>query len=80
RYMAPHPGDKGAKAVLIAAVPPLMVQTPANPGGLPKSVFDGFQAQVAGNRAQFYRDVPPGPFYGYNRPGAEPAEGGIANW
>ncbi|MNN26767.1 Non-heme chloroperoxidase [compost metagenome] len=80
RYMARHPGDKVAKAVLIAAVPPLMVQTPANPGGLPKSVFDGFQAQVAGNRAQFYRDVPTGPFYGYNRPGAEPAEGVIANW
>jgi len=80
RYMARHPGDKVAKAVLIAAVPPLMVQTPGNPGGLPKSVFDGFQAQVASNRAQFYRDVPAGPFYGYNRPGAEPAEGVIANW
>ena len=73
-------GDKVAKAVLIAAVPPLMVQTPANPGGLPKSVFDGFQAQVADNRAQFYRDVPTGPFYGYNRPGVEPAEGIIGNW
>ncbi|WP_251962216.1 alpha/beta hydrolase [Pseudomonas sp. Marseille-Q5299] len=80
RYMARYPGDKVAKAVLIAAVPPLMVQTPDNPGGLPKSVFDGFQAQVASNRAQFYRDVPAGPFYGYNRPGAEPAEGVIANW
>ncbi|HDS1744879.1 MULTISPECIES: alpha/beta fold hydrolase [Pseudomonas] len=80
RYMARYPGDKVAKAVLIAAVPPLMVQTPDNPGGLPKSVFDGFQAQVASNRAQFYRDVPTGPFYGYNRPGAEPAEGVIANW
>lgn len=80
RYMARYPGDKVAKAVLIAAVPPLMVQTPANPGGLPKSVFDGFQAQVADNRAQFYRDVPTGPFYGYNRPGVEPAEGVIGNW
>lgn len=80
RYMARYPGDKVAKAVLIAAVPPLMVQTPANPGGLPKSVFDGFQAQVADNRAQFYRDVPTGPFYGYNRPGVEPAEGIIGNW
>ncbi|SUD70452.1 alpha/beta hydrolase fold family protein [Pseudomonas putida] len=80
RYMARYPGDKVAKAVLIAAVPPLMVQTPDNPGGLPKSVFDGFQAQVASNRAQFYRNVPTGPFYGYNRPGAEPAEGVIANW
>ncbi|MFK0345942.1 MULTISPECIES: alpha/beta fold hydrolase [unclassified Pseudomonas] len=80
RYMARHPEDKVAKAVLIAAVPPLMVQTPANPGGLPKSVFDGFQAQVASNRAQFYRDVPAGPFYGYNRPGVEASEGIIGNW
>lgn len=80
RYMARHPGDKVAKAVLIAAVPPLMVQTPGNPGGLPKSVFDGFQAQVASNRAQFYHDVPTGPFYGYNRPGVEASEGIIGNW
>lgn len=80
RYMARHPQDKVAKAVLIAAVPPLMVQTPGNPGGLPKSVFDGFQAQVASNRAQFYRDVPAGPFYGYNRPGVEASEGIIGNW
>ncbi|GLO44280.1 alpha/beta fold hydrolase [Pseudomonas putida] len=80
RYIARHPGDKVAKAVLIAAVPPLMVQTPGNPGGLSKSVFDGFQAQVASNRAQFYRDVPAGPFYGYNRPGVEASEGIIGNW
>ncbi|AJQ46159.1 alpha/beta fold hydrolase [Pseudomonas putida] len=80
RYMARYPQDKVAKAVLIAAVPPLMVQTPGNPGGLPKAVFDDFQAQVASNRAQFYRDVPAGPFYGYNRPGAEAREGIIANW
>lgn len=80
RYMARHPQDKVAKALLIAAVPPLMVQTPGNPGGLPKSVFDGFQAQVASNRAQFYRDVPAGPFYGYNRPGVEASEGIIGNW
>ncbi|MBK4999672.1 alpha/beta hydrolase [Pseudomonas sp. S31] len=80
RYMARYPGDKVAKAVLIAAVPPLMVQTPGNPGGLPKSVFDDFQAQVANNRAQFYRDVPSGPFYGYNKPGATPSEGVIGNW
>ena len=80
RYMARHPSDKVAKAVLIAAVPPLMVQTPDNPGGLPKSVFDGFQTQVASNRAQFYRDVPAGPFYGYNRPGAQASEGIIGNW
>ncbi|MBH3411503.1 alpha/beta fold hydrolase [Pseudomonas putida] len=80
RYMARNPGDPVAKAVLIAAVPPLMVQTPANPGGLPKSVFDNFQAQVASNRAQFYRDVPTGPFYGYNRPGVQASEGIIGNW
>ncbi|WP_176510092.1 MULTISPECIES: alpha/beta fold hydrolase [Pseudomonas] len=80
RYMARYPGDPVAKAVLIAAVPPLMVQTPANPGGLPKSVFDNFQAQVASNRAQFYRDVPTGPFYGYNRPGVQASEGIIGNW
>ncbi|MDF0732380.1 alpha/beta hydrolase [Pseudomonas entomophila] len=80
RYIARHPEDKVTKGVLIAAVPPLMVQTPANPGGLPKSVFDGFQAQVASNRAQFYRDVPAGPFYGYNRPGATASEGIIGNW
>jgi non-heme chloroperoxidase len=52
-----------------------MVKTPANPGGLPKDVFDGFQTQVANNRAQFYRDVPAGPFYGFNRPGAKVSEG-----
>jgi len=57
-----------------------MVKSAANPGGLPKEVFDDFQAQVAGNRSQFYRDVAAGPFYGYNRPGAKAAEGVIQNW
>lgn len=80
RYITRHPNDPVAKAVLIAAVPPLMVKTEANPGGLPKSVFDDFQVQTATNRAQFFHDVPAGPFYGYNRPGAEPAEGVILNW
>ncbi|MFP5425484.1 MAG: alpha/beta fold hydrolase [Gammaproteobacteria bacterium] len=80
RYITRHPKDQVAKAVLIAAVPPLMVKTEANPGGLPKSVFDDFQVQTATNRAQFFHDVPAGPFYGYNRPGAEPAEGVILNW
>ena len=80
RYLTRHPQDKVPKAVLISAVPPLMVQTESNPGGLPKSVFDDFQAQVAANRAQFFHDVPAGPFYGYNRPGAKPAEGVILNW
>ena len=80
RYIARHGQSRVAKAVLIGAVPPLMVKTPANPGGLPKEVFDNFQAQVATNRAQFYHDVPAGPFYGYNRPGAKPLEAVIENW
>ena len=79
-YLARHGESRVAKAVLISAVPPIMVKTPANPGGLPKEVFDGFQAQVANNRAQFYRDVPAGPFYGFNRPGAKVSEGIIQNW
>ncbi len=79
-YLARH-GDRGvAKAVLISAVPPLMVQTPTNQGGLPKEVFDGFQAQLAANRAQFYYEVAAGPFYGYNRPGAQPSQPVIWNW
>ncbi|MNH25461.1 Non-heme chloroperoxidase [compost metagenome] len=57
-----------------------MVQTASNPGGLPKSVFDDLQAQLAANRAQFYHDIPAGPFYGYNRPGATPSQGVILNW
>jgi non-heme chloroperoxidase len=69
-----------AKAVLISAVPPLMVQTDANPGGLPKEVFDGFQAQVATNRAQFYRDLAAGPFYGFNRHRVTASEAIIDNW
>src|SRR6202011_5494967 len=77
RYLARHGESRVAKAVLISAVPPLMVKTPANPGGLPKDVFDGFQAKVAANRAQFYLDVAAGPFYGYNRPGAKASEGVI---
>ncbi|MFM0504239.1 alpha/beta fold hydrolase [Paraburkholderia caffeinilytica] len=80
RYIARHGESRVSKAVLISAVPPLMVKTEANPGGLPKDVFDGFQAQVANNRAQFYRDVPAGPFYGFNRPGAKISEGVIQNW
>jgi non-heme chloroperoxidase len=79
-YIARHGESRVAKAVLISAVPPIMVKTPANPGGLPKEVFDGFQAQLAANRAQFYRDLPAGPFYGFNRPGAKVYEGVIHNW
>src|SRR5690348_8996499 len=78
-YIARHGERRVAKAVIISAVPPLMVKTAANPGGLPKEVFDGFQAQVAANRAQFYYDLPAGPFYGYNRPGAKPSQGVIWN-
>jgi non-heme chloroperoxidase len=80
RYIARHGESRVAKAVLISSVPPLMVKTPANPRGLPKEVFDGFQAQVATNRAQFYLDLPTGPFYGYNRPGAKASQGVIGNW
>jgi non-heme chloroperoxidase len=79
-YLARHGESRVAMAVLISAVPPLMVKTAANAGGLPKEVFDGFQAQVATNRAQFYLDVPTGPFYGYNRPGAKVSQGVIQNW
>src|SRR5580692_5552450 len=59
---------------------PRMVKTPANPAGQPKEVFDGLQAALAANRAQFYLDLPTGPFYGYNRPGAKPSQGIIQNW
>jgi non-heme chloroperoxidase len=79
-YLGRHGEDRVAKAALISAVPPLMVQTDANPGGLPKSVFDGFQAQVATNRSNFYRDLAAGPFYGFNRPGVESSEAIIENW
>ncbi|APA68461.1 alpha/beta fold hydrolase [Janthinobacterium sp. 1_2014MBL_MicDiv] len=80
RYIARHGEDRVSRAVLISAVPPLMVKTDGNPGGLPKEVFDNFQVQLAANRAQFYRDIPVGPFYGYNRPDAKPSEGVILNW
>jgi non-heme chloroperoxidase len=80
RYVARHGERRVAKAVLISSVPPLMVQTEANPGGLPKSVFDGFQDQVAEHRSVFYRDLASGPFYGFNRPGVEPSEAIIENW
>ena len=80
RYLARR-GEAGvAKAALISAVPPLMLKTAANPVGLPKSVFDDLQAQLAANRSVFYRALPEGPFYGYNRPGAKPSEAVIANW
>jgi non-heme chloroperoxidase len=80
RYVARHGKRRVAKAVLIGAVPPIMVKTAANPGGLPIEVFDGFRAALAANRAQFFRDVPAGPFYGFNRPGAKVSDGIIENW
>ena len=80
RYLARHGESRVAKAVIISAVPPLMVKTANNPGGLPKEVFDNFQAQTAANRSQFYYDLAAGPFYGYNRPGTKPSQGVIWNW
>jgi non-heme chloroperoxidase len=82
RYVAQH-GQKGkrvAKLVLISAVPPIMVKTAANPGGLPIEVLDGLRKELAANRAQFYVDFASGPFYGYNRPGAKASQGVIQNW
>ncbi len=80
RYVARHGKERVAKLVLIGAVPPLMVRTPANPGGLPLEVFDGLRQQLAANRSQFYRDLPSGPFYGFNRPGAKASDAIIQNW
>lgn len=82
RYVAKHgePSGRTAKAVLVSAVPPIMLKTAAYPGGLPLEVFDGFRQGVAGTRAQFFLDVPTGPFYGFNRPGANVQQGVITNW
>ncbi|MED5803428.1 alpha/beta hydrolase [Gordonia sp. Z-3] len=80
RYLARHGVDRAAKAVLISAVPPIMVKTDSNPDGLPKEVFDDIQQQVAQRRADFFWEFAAGPFYGYNREGAQPSQGVIANW
>ncbi|GGO73668.1 alpha/beta fold hydrolase [Nocardioides deserti] len=80
RYVARHGAGRVAKAVLVGAVPPLMLQTDANPGGLPIEVFDTFREGTATNRSQFYLDVASGPFYGFNRPGAKVSQGVIWNW
>ncbi|MFW8644111.1 alpha/beta hydrolase [Rhizobium beringeri] len=80
RYVARYGKGRVTKLILIAAVPPLMLKTGANPGGLPIEAFDGLRSQLAANRSQFYRDFPSGPFYGYNRPGAEPSQAVISNW
>jgi non-heme chloroperoxidase len=79
-YLARRGQQDVYKAAIISAVPPLMLKTDANPEGLPKSVFDDLQAQLAANRSKFYRDVPEGPFYGFNRPGVKSVEATIANW
>jgi non-heme chloroperoxidase len=80
RYLARHGQSRVKRAAIISAVPPLMLKTVANPVGLPREVFDGLQARLAANRSQFYYDMPTGPFYGYNRPGAKPSQGVISNW
>ena len=80
RYLARHGQANVSKAAIISAVPPLMLQTPANPLGLPKSVFDDLQVQLAANRSQFYLDLPTGPFYGFNRPGVKTLQSAIDNW
>ena len=80
RYVARHGKGRAAKAVLIGAVPPVMVKSDGNPGGTPLEVFDGFRAAHAANRAQFFLDVASGPFYGFNRPGAKVSQGVIENW
>jgi len=79
RYVARHGQDRVAKAVLVSAVPPIMIKTGKNPGGLPLAVFDGFRTQLAANRAQFYREVPI-PFYGFNRAGIKTLDGVVDNW
>jgi non-heme chloroperoxidase len=82
RYVAKYgqPAGRVAKAVLVSAIPPLMLKTEANPEGLPLDVFEGFRAALAANRAQFFLDVPTGPFYGFNRADAKIHPGVIQNW
>ncbi|TXF96033.1 alpha/beta fold hydrolase [Massilia arenae] len=80
RYIGRHGTARIAKAGLISAVPPLMLKTEANPGGLPLEVFDGLRAAQLADRSQFYLDVPSGPFYGFNRPGAKVSQGLIQSW
>ncbi|MEX2206415.1 MAG: alpha/beta hydrolase [Myxococcota bacterium] len=80
RYIGRHGTARVAKAVLMGAVPPIMLKTPANPGGLPMEVFDGFRAAYLANRAQFFLDVASGPFFGFNRPGAKVSQGLIQAW
>jgi non-heme chloroperoxidase len=80
RYLGRHGTSRSAKAALIGAVPPVMVKSDKNPGGTPIEAFDSLRTALAANRAQFYIDIPTGPFYGYNRPGAKISQGIIDNW
>jgi non-heme chloroperoxidase len=80
RYLARHGTDRAAKAVLISAIPPVMVKKDTNPEGLPIEVFDGYRAALLADRSQMYKDVPTGPFYGFNRPGAKVSQGLIDKW
>jgi non-heme chloroperoxidase len=80
RYIGRHGTDRVAKAVLMNAIPPLMLKTEANPGGLPIEVFDGLRAALVADRSQFFLDLPSGPFYGFNRPGAKVSQGLINKW
>jgi len=80
RYVARHGTGRVAKAVLIGAVPPIMVKSDKNPGGTPIEVFDGFRTGLVANRAQLFRDIAAGPFYGFNRPGAKVSQGTVDNW
>src|SRR5690606_32164173 len=80
RYAARAERGRVAKVILIAAIPPVMVQSEANPDGVPMDVFDGLRSALETNRAQFYRDLPSGPFYGFNREGAKVSQGLIDNW
>ena len=79
-YVARHGQGRVAKLVIVGAIPPIMLKTTANPGGLPIEVFDDLRRQLAANRSQFYRDLASGPFYGFNRPGAKVSEAVIGNW
>ena len=80
RYIGRHGTKRVAKAVLVSSVPPLMVKTASNPGGLPLEVFDGLRAAFLADRSQFFKDVPSGPFFGFNRPGAKASQGIIDFW
>ena len=80
RYLGRHGEARVAKVILVSAVTPLVLQTEANPAGVPQAAFEGLQAQLAANRSEFYRAVPSGPFYNFDQPGVEPSEAVIANW